>query len=58
MKCKVCESDGYIVNTKNVRIFLDENYLCYEYNNGEIGGQGVKQIKYCPKCGRKLDGIK
>jgi hypothetical protein len=53
-ECKYCQDDGYIVEKKDVRIFLDNEYLCYEYNKGNIGGQGVKKINYCPMCGRKL----
>lgn len=54
MTCKLCQGNGYVVDKKDVRVFLDLEYLCFEYNKRDVGGQGVKKIKFCPMCGRRL----
>lgn len=62
--CKYCERfydivTSYKKNKESDRgfdIFIDGNYLCYSYfdNKKQTGSQGVKKIKYCPMCGKKL----
>lgn len=63
-KCEYCQGTKNLVTTdrkgkpakKGFDIFIDDNFLCYSYfeDAKQAGSQGVKKIKYCPMCGRKL----